>query len=525
VHPNGISSASYAGVFDPSNPGTRYAADMGFAASTTSQPYSFTVAAGAMWSTVQFALNANTGCSNYALSLRSHGPWATSTTRISGVPGLGTQLTGSDAGWNDAPAVVRRWRRCDSTGASCTDIPGATGSTYTVTDADIGQTLRFRNAATDADATNTVDSAFVEPFIALETRTNQSFGAGDRVQLGQFIRNLVESRCGVPTTSPAILNPTTSYLSDTLPVVTSLVNEPVCLVAHTVPACAGGATPSIYSPSFQPGLSIAVNYGGNAGSPPVAPGAVGWRLPSGASAEVVVSEGFTGPCSDYGVTTGTDAPFARSRPTLSGSATQGSPVAASTGTWTGSPAYGWSWRRCDAAGGACVPIDGANAALYTPTAADVGGRLRVRVSATQGRTVSSDSEPSAVVPAASGTRAAADVTAPTVRLNVARTPLKTVLRRGYVVVGATCSEACAITLRAQVARRLRRSLGTTIASGQASGRAGRRANVRVRLTRKARRALRRRRTVSFTLRATVADAARNRRTISRTVRLARSRRR
>ena len=78
------------------------------------------------------------------------------------------------------PTVQRRWRRCDAAGATCSDIPGATGMTYTVTDADLGHTLRFRNIATDPDGTSTSDSLFVEPFIPFETHAAESLGPGDR---------------------------------------------------------------------------------------------------------------------------------------------------------------------------------------------------------------------------------------------------------------------------------------------------------------------------------------------------------
>ena len=107
-------------------------------------------------------------CGDYTLNLSSRGPWAQARPTIGGTPSVGSVLSGSNANWVATPSVARSWRRCDTAGANCSDIPGATGATYTVTDADLGRTIRFRNDATDVDATNTSDSAFVEPFIPFE---------------------------------------------------------------------------------------------------------------------------------------------------------------------------------------------------------------------------------------------------------------------------------------------------------------------------------------------------------------------
>jgi hypothetical protein len=70
-------------------------------------------------------------------------------------------------------------------------------------------------------------------------------------------------------------------------------------------------------------------------------------------------------------------------PTTSGVARQGETLAATTGTWTGSSpiVYRYRWRRCDLKGWSCITISGAIAPSYELTAADVGSRIRVRVTA------------------------------------------------------------------------------------------------------------------------------------------------
>ena len=152
--------------------------------------------------------------------------------------------------------------RCDSQGSGCAEIPGVTGATYTVTEADLGNTIRFRNDATDPGGASASHSSFVEPFIPIENTTG-SLGPGDRVHNGVFIRNSVETRCNAPTAAPTILQPATSFLYDTYPV-TSLLNESVCLVARAVPTtCISGVTAEIFNPAFDPVAGLAANYAGN----------------------------------------------------------------------------------------------------------------------------------------------------------------------------------------------------------------------------------------------------------------------
>ena len=71
-------------------------------------------------------------------------------------------------------------------------------------------------------------------------------------------------------------------------------------------------------------------------------------------------------------------------PGLSGSAAVGGVLTTSDGTWAGAVpmAYAYEWLRCDSTGWACAPILGATSSTYLVSAADVGSRLRARVTAT-----------------------------------------------------------------------------------------------------------------------------------------------
>ncbi len=46
--------------------------------------------------------------------------------------------------------MTYQWQDCNSSGASCSDIGGATAGTYTLQSSDIGHTVRVRVTATNS---------------------------------------------------------------------------------------------------------------------------------------------------------------------------------------------------------------------------------------------------------------------------------------------------------------------------------------------------------------------------------------
>jgi len=90
-----------------------------------------------------------------------------------------------------------------------------------------------------------------------------------------------------------------------------------------------------------------------------------------------------------GVAAPTARPSNTAEPVISGSAEQGRALSASRGRWsgTGSLSYAYRWVRCGVNGGRpdgsdCGFILGATRSRYEVATADVGSRLRVRVTAT-----------------------------------------------------------------------------------------------------------------------------------------------
>jgi hypothetical protein len=97
------------------------------------------------------------GLSNAASSAA---PVNTVEPKISGTAQEGQTLTASSGSWTSTSTITYayQWRRCDAQGAGCANIGGADTSTYLVKHGDIGDTLRVRVTAKNADGSAQVTS-------------------------------------------------------------------------------------------------------------------------------------------------------------------------------------------------------------------------------------------------------------------------------------------------------------------------------------------------------------------------------
>jgi hypothetical protein len=87
-------------------------------------------------------------------------PATTAPPTISGTPEEGQTLTGDRGTWTNNPTDFNDyWQRCDKSGDNCANIVGAHALTYTLTSADVGNTLRFRVVASNGDGSTSVRSA------------------------------------------------------------------------------------------------------------------------------------------------------------------------------------------------------------------------------------------------------------------------------------------------------------------------------------------------------------------------------
>ncbi len=78
-------------------------------------------------------------------------PVNTAPPSISGTASVGDQLTASNGSWTGTPPLTftYQWSDCDSSGANCGLISGATASTYTAQASDVGSTLEVTVTATN----------------------------------------------------------------------------------------------------------------------------------------------------------------------------------------------------------------------------------------------------------------------------------------------------------------------------------------------------------------------------------------
>jgi hypothetical protein len=303
-------------------------------------------------------------------------PQNTSLPSISGTAAVGQTLSATSGSWSgDTPITFSyQWQRCDSNGANCGSISGATSSTFVIGSGDAGFRLRVRVTATNSAGQSSAESAAtsIVTTSSAPKNTSEPVISGSPVQ-GQKLTGTTGTWTG---TNPISF----SFQWVRCPSNGGAADGGNCTFIS-------GATSSSYtlqSSDVGGRMRVRVKATNSAGSTTVA---------SNATATV------TAPGS---------APRNQSEPVISGQAAENQTLTTTTGTWSGSTpiTYAYQWVRCGTSGGRsdgsnCAFIGGANGASYQLQSADVGHRMRVRVTATNSagsRTVASN--PTSTVQAA-----------------------------------------------------------------------------------------------------------------------------
>jgi len=273
-------------------------------------------------------------------------PSATGLPAVTGTARVGQALsstTGLFAG--TAPVTyVRAWQRCDAGGAGCVPIVGASAATYALTAADAGGTIRVAVTATNLEGSGVATSAATPIIAPLAPPVNDPGGLpviSGTVRDGQ------------------ILTTTDGAWSGTAPLTFTRLWQRCDGAGAACAPLASAATRTLTSADV--GATIRVEV--------AARSADGQGIATSAQTAVVDSAG----------------PAIGAVPAVTGTARSGQTLtSATTGAWTGTVpmTFARQWTRCDAGGGACVPIAGATGTAHLLTDADVGQTIRVAVTAT-----------------------------------------------------------------------------------------------------------------------------------------------
>jgi len=148
---------------------------------------------------------------------------------ISGTPQEGSTLTTSTGQWSSTSAIAYsfQWQRCDSAGANCADIAGATSQSYAVQTADVGKTLRSVVSASNADGVTKANSAPTSVVMSKSTQTSGSTVDASAVALPSRLvidavrftpgritsRNPVQLRVHVATTEGKVVRGALVYVT------------------------------------------------------------------------------------------------------------------------------------------------------------------------------------------------------------------------------------------------------------------------------------------------------------------------
>jgi hypothetical protein len=319
----------------------------------------------------QHAANAPAAASG-AIAHAAAVPGNTALPTISGTAKDGQTLTATTGTWSGSPtSYARAWQRCDTAGANCVAISGATATTYLLTSTDVGKTIRVKVTATNATGSSNATSA-----------------ATATVTAAAPVNTAVPSTTGMAKDGQTLTS-TTGTWTGTTPL-TYARQWRRCDSAGANCADISGATATTYvlvaadvSKTIRVVLT-ASNTAGNAAAT------------SAATATVTAA-----------------APANTALPAITGTAKEGQQLSASTGTWAGSATitYAYQWQTCNASGAACTAISGATLSSYRLTSTDVGKTVKAVVTATNA--IGSASATSAAT-AAITTGPPVSTTAPTV---------------------------------------------------------------------------------------------------------------
>lgn len=257
---------------------------------------------------------------------------------ISGTAHEGQVLSATTGVWSQSPTgYVYRWERCTASGSNCTSIAGAAASTYQLSAPDVGQTVGLQVTATN--------------------------GAGSSTPAASAISSVV-----IPlpaATAPPVISGVAAA-GKSLSVSTGTWNTPATFTYQWLSCNANGTGCAPVDGAIDNTYYL---LGGDAGH----------------TLQVVVTAtnaAGTGQVLSKRSALIVGVPHLKKAPRISGRTRVAGHLKVSKGTWSGPPkSYRYQWLRCNAHGGGCRSIRRATHPTYRLLSADIGHRLRVRVTA------------------------------------------------------------------------------------------------------------------------------------------------
>lgn len=263
---------------------------------------------------------------------------------VSGTTTFGQALSATTGTWAGTATITyaRQWKRCDAAGGSCTNISGATGTTYTLVLADVGNTIKLTVTATNGVGNTAADAATTAVIGGVAPANTVIPTVTGTATDGQTLTSTAGTWSGAPTPS---------YARQWKRCDSSGAN---C----TDISGATGTTYTLVSADVDATIVVTVT----------ATNSVGSAAASAAVTAVVVGA----------------APASTVLPTISGTATDGEELTASTGTWTGTApiTYTYQWLHCPILAPDCEVIEDETEESYVIDSDYAWERIRVEVTAT-----------------------------------------------------------------------------------------------------------------------------------------------
>jgi hypothetical protein len=288
---------------------------------------------------------------------------------VSGAASAGSAWTVSTGTWTGSPSFGIFWLRCGqpigtrftTVPAGCAAIAGANSTTYVATSADAGKYLTAQIAGSNALGFSLAGAISTTPITASTSKSAP-------------VNTVLPSVSGAASVgSTWTLSTGTWAGSPSFGLFWLRCGQPVGTGFTTVPtgctAIAGANSATYVATSADAGKYLTAQVAGS--------NAVGFSLAGAVSTTAITAVAVS-------------VPQNTAPPVLAGSTVAGSKWSVSTGAWTGSPAFGVFWLRCDkpiTAGfgvvpAGCTAIGGANGPSYASTSTDVGKYLTAQIAAT-----------------------------------------------------------------------------------------------------------------------------------------------